>query len=158
MRTDDFLQIIDFVKNDDKYTKRIKELQDLEDSLKSKLAVAKTVEAAQKLEKEAEDYALTLVDQKKAADAAYAKRSQDLEDQYKAKVKNLDEKGTELAKRAEQVAKTKEEALAAMSKAEATLADAGAKLNEANMRLDQAGARESKTNYKLARLKALAEE
>ena len=49
LQANDLLDIVDFIKNEEKYSARIKELQDLEASLNTKLKIVNTLEGADTL-------------------------------------------------------------------------------------------------------------
>ena len=49
LQANDFLYIVDFIKNEEKYSARIKELQDLEASLQLKMQIVNTLEGADAL-------------------------------------------------------------------------------------------------------------
>lgn len=158
MNTTDFLEIVTFLKDDDKYTKRLKELDAAEASLKAKLAIADSVDKAQKLQTAAYKAATQADVEREAYAKAHAKRVADLEKQFADKQAVLDEKWAKLQEDRVKVAVATVAAKEAQSAAAIDKAKAEKIFKEATLVRQLADEKEAKVRAKLSKLKAVIEE
>ena len=158
MKTEDLLELLSFIKVDEKYMARLKELQVAEEGLKEKLSIASTVDQALRLKRDAEDELLRLDARSDALDAAHAERTAELEGRHKAKMDSLAEKETTLNVLKNNNVKMLEESKGALAAAELYQAESKKLRGEANEKLAAARTLEAKLAFKLSKLKAVIEE
>lgn len=158
MRTNNLIEIIEFLKDDKAVLARLKNIQDAEAGLKEKLKVADSVAKAEKMQAEAEEQWQKAYDQELAYKTAYDARVSDLEAQYRAKNAELQEKAAKINVDKKAVQQMADNANAALVEARDKREEAMVLNATAAEKLAQAKEKEAKMLAKLAKLKGVMEE
>lgn len=102
LQANDLLDIVDFIKNEEKYTVRIKELQDLEASLQTKMKIVNSLEEVEAMKEKNQ-----IISEKLAQDRI--KLEQEFEDRKILQKRDEDERYAKISKRESELRHMKED-------------------------------------------------
>ena len=157
LQANDLLDIVDFIKNETKYSARIKELQDLEASLQIKMGIVNTLEDAEALVVK-HKIALELTTKERAnLQKEMAEEKQRQEDIHKAKMADANQKMAEARTFQQSVAAQMNETRALRVALDVEQKQLAVKNHELQERINALSAQQTHWYNKLAALQQILE-
>lgn len=109
LQANDLLDIVDFIKNEEKYTARINELREQEERLDKKLEIVETLEAAQALEQKYIDLQLILKQEREALKEEYKTLTETLKKEHQDRLNVIAQRESDLRQVRHQIGEEREE-------------------------------------------------